>query len=162
MMMVTFIMFVMVPVSAAFRLEGCLDLLKIRSKATQHVFDHVVGSNKQDASPNLGRQVPIAQVPGKAHELDRLYMSDFDNILWRGLDLQPSSIVQSQAVAIRHGDGLGKVQKDIFSMIGCEANSPAMTRVEIKRKGVDGFFVRPVSSRAMDGSALHDCPQYRK
>jgi hypothetical protein len=162
MMMMAFIMFVMVTVSAAFRLESGMDFLKVCSEATEHVFNHLVGSNKKDTSSNLGRQVPIAQVPGKAHELDRIFMPDFDNILWSGLDLQPSSIFQSQAVAIRHGDGLGKVQEDIFSMVGCQANSPAMTRVEIKRESAEGFFVRPMSSRAMDGSALHDCPQYRK
>jgi hypothetical protein len=47
-------------------------------------------------------------------------------------------------------------------MVSRETNSAAMTRIEIKRESADGFVVRPVSSGAMDGSALHDCPQYRK
>jgi hypothetical protein len=55
--MLTFIMcvLVLVPVSAAFWLESCLDLLKICSETTEHVFDHVVGSNQKNVSSNFGR-----------------------------------------------------------------------------------------------------------
>ena len=75
-----------VPVSAAFRLESCLDRLNICSETVEHVFDHVVGANKKDLSSNFSRQVSIAQVPGKANQLNGILMSDFDKILWRGLD----------------------------------------------------------------------------
>jgi len=77
---------VMVPVGvcAAFRLESCLDPLKICSEAAEHVFDHVVRPNKKDLSSNFGRQVSIAQVPGKADQLKRIFVFDFDNILGSG------------------------------------------------------------------------------
>jgi len=78
---------VSVTVSTAFRLEGGLDLSKIRTQATEHIFDYVVGPNKKDMVSNFGRQMSITQVPGKADQLDRIFMSDFDNILWSGLDL---------------------------------------------------------------------------
>src|SRR6516225_5056501 len=115
MVTLAFMRLVMVSVSAAFRLESCLDFLKICSETAEHVFDHVVGSNAKDLSSNFGWQVSIAQVPGKAHQLNGIFMSDFDDILGSGLHLQPPSIVQPQSVPIRHGNCLGKVQKDIFS-----------------------------------------------
>jgi hypothetical protein len=87
MVMLAFMRLVMVSVSAAFRLESCLDRLEICSETSEHVFDHVVGSNEKNLSSNFGWQVSIAQVPGKAHQLNRIFMSDFDNILGSGLDL---------------------------------------------------------------------------
>ena len=86
-MMASMSVMVSVPVSAAFWLESCADSLQFSSEATEHVFDHMVGANKKDLASNLRRQVAIAQVPGKAHQLNGIFMPDFDNILWRGLDL---------------------------------------------------------------------------
>src|SRR5215472_4353988 len=153
---------VAMPVSTAFGLESCLGLLKICAQAAQHVFDHVVRPYKKNMVSNFGWQMPVAQVPGKAHQLYWIFMPDFDNVLGSGLDLQPPSIVQPQPVPVRQGNCLGKVQKDIFSVVRHETNSPAVTCVEIKGESADGLLFRPVSSGAMDGSALHNCPQYRK
>jgi len=78
MVMVTFmaIVIVLVPVGATFWLESCHDLLKIGSEATKHVFDYMVGSNKKNISANFRRQMPITQVPGKAHQLVAVSVSD--------------------------------------------------------------------------------------
>jgi hypothetical protein len=85
---------VAMPVSAAFGLERGLDRLKMCPEAAEHVFDHVVGPNPKDVVSNLRRQMPIAQVPSKAHKLYRIFMSDFDNILCSSVNLQPPSIFQ--------------------------------------------------------------------
>ena len=78
---------VAVTVSTAFRLEGGLDLLKIRAQATEHIFYYMVGPNKKNMVTNFSRQMPITQVPCQAHQLDRIFVSDFDNILRGGLNL---------------------------------------------------------------------------
>ena len=150
------------PVSAAFRLESCLDFLKICTETAEHVFDHVIGSNKKDLFSNFGRQVSIAQVPGKADQLKTIFVSDFNKILRSGYYLEPSSIVKSQPVPVGHGNCLGKVQKDIFSMVCCETDPPAMTRVEIKCERAHGVLLRPMSGGTMNGSALHDCSSVQK
>ena len=89
MLMLAAMMFVVVAVtvSTAFRLEGRLDLLKTRSQITEHIFDDVVGPNKKNMISNFRRQVPITQVPCKAHQLYRIFMSDFHQILGGGLNL---------------------------------------------------------------------------
>ena len=82
MMMPTVVMVVMVAVaavSAAFGLEGGLHLHKIRSEAMEHILDHVVGPNAKNLVSNFSRQMPISQMPGKAHELIGIFMPDFDN-----------------------------------------------------------------------------------
>ena len=89
MMMFTAMMFVVVAVtvSTAFRLKGGLHFLEIGPQATEHVFDYVVGPNKKNVVSNFGRQMPIAQVPGKTYELYRIVMSDFNEILRCRLNL---------------------------------------------------------------------------
>ncbi len=90
MMMPTLIMAVMVAVtavSAAFGLEGGLDLYKIRSEAMEHILDHIVGPNAKNLVSNFSRQMPISQMPSKAHELIRIFMPDFDNKLRSGSNL---------------------------------------------------------------------------
>jgi hypothetical protein len=81
-------MFVMVgvTVSAALGLEGGLDLSELGSEATKHIFDDVVGPNPKNVVSNFSRQMSITQVPGKTHQLYRIFMSDFYKILGSSLD----------------------------------------------------------------------------
>ena len=88
--MPTFILVVMVvvpAVSAAFGLEGGVDLYKIRSEAMEHIFNHMVGPNAKNLVSNFRKQMPIPQVPSQAHKLMGIFMPDFDNKLRRGLNL---------------------------------------------------------------------------
>jgi hypothetical protein len=89
MMLFAAMMFVVVAVtvSTTFRLKGGLDHLKIRPQATEHIFYYVVRPNQKNMVSNFGRQMPITQMPCQAHQLDRILVSDFDNVLHSGLNL---------------------------------------------------------------------------
>jgi hypothetical protein len=119
-------------VGAAFGLERDLHLYEIRSKTNQHILDHVVRPNAKNLVPNLGRQMPISQMPRKTRQLIGVFMSDFDNELRRRLNLEPSTIFKLQAISIGHGNRLGKVEQDIFALIPSQANSASMARVKIE------------------------------
>ena len=80
----------------------------------------------------------------------KIFVSDFDDGLRGGVDLKPPSIVQLQAISIRHCDGLWQVEKDIFPLIRSKANAAAMARVKIERERTCCFFFRPMSSGAMN------------
>jgi hypothetical protein len=54
MAVIVFVM-VTVTVSPAFGLERSLDLFEIRSEATEHVFDHMIGPNQKDTFSNFSR-----------------------------------------------------------------------------------------------------------
>ncbi len=149
-------------VSAAFGLEGGLHLDKIRSEATEHVFDHVIGPDAKNVVSNFSRQMPISEMPSKTRKLVGIFMPDFDDRLRSSLNLQPPPIFQLQAISIGHRNGLRKVEKDIFAMIRSQANAPAMARVEIKRQSACRFFLRPMPGRAMNRSAMHGGDQYMK
>ena len=81
-------------VSTPFRLKGhsCLD--QDCSEALQHVLDHVIGPYAKRFLPYLGRQMPITQVPGKAHQLTWIVVRDFNDGLRSGLKLQPLPIIK--------------------------------------------------------------------
>jgi hypothetical protein len=149
-------------IRAAFGLKGCLHLNELRSKATEHILDHMVGPNPKNVASNFSRQVPVSQMPRKAHELMGIFVSDFHNQLGSSLNLQPPPIFQLQAIAIGHRNGLRKVKEDIFTMIGSQANTAAMARVEIERQSACRFFLRPMPGGAINGSIAHCHPQYRK
>jgi hypothetical protein len=122
----------------------------------------MVGPNTKSVVSNFSRQVPVSQVPRKAHELMGIFVSDFHNQLGSCLNLQPPSIFQLQAIAIGHRNGLRKVKEDIFAMIGSQANTPAVARIKIERQSACRFFFRPMPGGAMNGSIAHCHPQYRK
>jgi len=163
MMMPAVAVFVIVAaVCAAFGLKRGLHLHELRSKAMEHIFNHVVGPNTKNVVSNFSRQVPVSQMPRKAHEFMGIFVSDFYNQLGSSLNLQPPPIFELQAIAIGHRDGLRKVKENIFAMIRSQANTAAMARVEIERQTAYRFFLGPMPGGAMNGSAVHRHPQYRK
>lgn len=137
-------------VCAAFGLEGDLYLHEVRSETAEHILDHMVGTNAKNVVPNFRRQMPVSQMPSKPRKFMRIFVSDFDDGLRGGVDLQPPSVVQLQAISIRHCDGLWQVEKDIFPLIRSKANAAAMARVKIERERACCFFFRPMSSGAMN------------
>jgi hypothetical protein len=141
-------------VSAAFRLERGLHLYKICSEAKEHILDHVVRPNAKNLVSNFSRQMPISQMPREASKLVGMFMSDFDNELRRGLNLEPPTIFELQAISVGHSNRLGKVEQDIFASIPNQTDAASMPRVEIKSKGACRFFRRPIPGESMNGSAM--------
>jgi hypothetical protein len=122
----------------------------------------MIGPDAKNVVSNFSRQMPISEVPSKTRKLVGIFMPDFHDRLCGGLDFQPSPILKLQAIAICHRDGLWKIKEDIFAMIGSQANTAAMARVEIERESACRFFFRPMPGGAMNGSIAHCHPQYRK
>jgi hypothetical protein len=154
-------------VSTAFGLEGGLHFSEIRSQSKEHILDHMIGPNAKNLVSDLGRQMPISQMPGKAHKLIRVSMPDFDDKFCRGLNPEPSPILKLQAISIGHRDRFRQVEKDVFTLIRCQANATAMARVKIESDRARRFFLRPksggsMSVSAMNGGAMRSHNQYMK
>ena len=156
------VLVIVATVRAAFGLKRSLHLDEFRSKAMEHIFDHMVGPDPKNVVSNFSRQVPVSQMPRETYELMWISVSDFDNGLSSSLNLQPPSVLQLQAISIGHGNRFRKVKKDIFAMIGSQANTSAVPRIKIERQCACRFFFRPMPRGAMNGSIAHCHPQYRK
>jgi hypothetical protein len=143
-------MIAVVAVRAAFRLERGLHLHKRRSEAVEHLLDHMIGPNPKQLIANFSGQMPISQMPGKAHKLMGIFVPDFDKGFRSGLDFQQSPVFKLQRIPIRHRSCFREVKEDIFALIGSQANAAAMARVEIERERASRSFLRPVSGGAMN------------
>ena len=149
-------------VGAAFRLERGLQLRKLGAEAVEHLLDHMVGSNAKNPIANFGRQMPISQMPGKAHELTGFFMLYFDDSLGSGLDLQQPPVFKLQGISIGHRNRFRKVEKDVFALIRNESDAAAMARVEIERERTRRRLLGPVPRETMDESVMHRHYQYIK
>jgi hypothetical protein len=149
-------------VSAAFGLEGGLHLYKIRFEVMEHILDHMVGANAKSLIANFSRQMSISQMPSKTHELIGIFVPNFDNRLRCGPHGEQSPVFKLQRIPIGHRNCFREVEKDIFALIGSQANAAAMARVEIESDRASRPFLRPVSGGAMNRSAMHRSPQYMK
>jgi len=161
MMMLAVIMVQMVAaVSAAFGLEGARHPYESRSEAVEHLLDHMVGPDAKNLVPDFSRQMPISQVPGKAYELAGVFMPDLDDCFRRGLNPEPSPIFKLQAISIGHGDRVGKVENDVFTVIRSQANATAMSLVKVESERAHRLFLRPMAGGSMMegttyGEAMH-------
>jgi hypothetical protein len=72
-------------------------------------------------------------------------MSDFYEVLERGLNLQPPSIFQLQPISIGHGYRLRKVEKNIVALICPQTKAAAMACVEIESERTCCLFLRPLA-----------------
>ena len=158
-MVSVFVMAVMVTVATvrtALGLKGSAHVYKIGSEAAEHILDDMVGPNAKNLVLNFSGQMPIAQVPSKAHKLIGIFMSDFNEKFGSRLDLQPSSIIELQAISIRHCDRFRKIEEDLFALVGRHPDATAMARVRVERQSVDRFFLRPMPGGSMSGSTVND------
>jgi hypothetical protein len=122
----------------------------MRFETMEHILDHMVRPNAKNLVSDFGGQMPIAQMPSKAHELIGIFMPDLDNKLRSGLDLQQPAVIKLQAIAIGHRNHVRKVEKDIFALIRRQANAAAMARVKIESQSACRLFLRPMPGGAMN------------
>jgi hypothetical protein len=67
-----------------------------------------------------------------------------------------------QRISIGHRNRFREVKKNMFALIGSQANAAAMARIEIEGDRTSRPFLWPVSGGAMNRSAMHRPPQYMK
>jgi len=140
-------------VRAAFGVERGVHLSQICSEAVEHVLDDVVGPDAKNPIPDFSRQMPISQMPGKAHELIRIVMPHFDDRFRSGPNPEPSPIFELQAISIGHGHRVGEIEKDVLTLIHGQANATAMARLVVERERTGRSFLRPMAGGSMGGSA---------
>src|SRR5215467_13895259 len=125
------------PIGTAFGLKGRFNSQQLCSEANKHVFDHVIGPEEKGILANLGREMTVTQMPSEAHQLTPILMLDLYKYFGSSNDPEPVAVIQLQPIAVGHSDCLGKIKKNILSVVRRETNSSPMTRVEIERESAD-------------------------
>jgi len=93
------VVMVAITIGAALRLERGLHVAKLRSEAMEHVLNDMIGPNAKSIVANFSRQMPVSQMPGKAHELIGVVVSDLDDGLRSGLNLQQPAVFKLQGTS---------------------------------------------------------------
>ena len=116
----------------------------------EHVLDHMIRANAKNPVENFSRQVPVSQMPGKAHELIGITVPYLDDRLRRGLNREQSPIFKLQGIPISHGNRFWKIKKHVLALIRNEVDAAAMARVEIDCQSARCFFLWPKAGGAMN------------
>jgi hypothetical protein len=116
-------------IGSAFRLKRSFASQQFGPKAEKHLFNHMIGPYENGVLTNFRWQMAISEVPGETHQLMPVRMGNFQKRFCSGSDCEPVSVIELQSVAVRHRDGFGQIEKNVFSVVWREANSTTMPRV---------------------------------
>jgi hypothetical protein len=148
----------MAAVRTGLRLEGCLQLRERRSEAAEHLFDDVVRPDAKSLTPDLGRHMPVAEMPRESDELTRFRVSDVDHGLRRRSNDEPRPVLELHAVSIGHWDRYRQIEKHLVALIGDQTEASTMPMVEIESDRADCEFLRPFTGASMNDRPLrHSC-----
>ena len=113
-------------VSTAFRIESGVDLCDGRAQIFKHVPDHVVSTDADVIGVNLSREMPISKVPRQDQEVMPVATTDFIQRLRCRHDLHDPPVFQLQTISISQKPGLGKIQQEGNSVVGCQFQPTSM------------------------------------
>ena len=100
-------------VGAAFRLERPLDLDDLGAKPLQHLGDDMILPDPQPFRPDLGLQVPVAEVPGNAGLMQGIASAHFQQRFGFGDDVDEAAVLQRIGIAMTEGRRLGQIDQDL-------------------------------------------------
>ena len=127
----------MVVIGAAFRIERRLDLDHIGAEVLQHVADHRIAADQDDVGLELGRQVPVADVPGKAQQGLRTVGAHRHQRLGPGDDAHIAATAQRQPIAAAQMLRAVQVQQVCGARGSGDDDTAAMTAVVVEHGLVD-------------------------
>ena len=144
----------MAAVGAAFRLKCSLQLDERGSKTAEHVFDDVIRSNPKSLAAQLGRHMPIPEMPREPHELTRVVVGDVDDGFRRSSNDEPTSVLDLQSVSIAHGGCSAQVEEHLVALICDQTDTTTVPVVEGERERTDRELLRPFAGASMNDGSL--------
>jgi len=141
-------------VSAAFRVEGRLDLGDAGAEPSRHILDHMIAADAQTFLQQFGRQMAIAQMPGDAHQRRGVNAAYFHKLLGRGDDFDDASVLERQPIARPQHHRLGQVQQEGQPAHAGHRNASPITVVIVEDHGI-GWLAGPGAGGTNGMSVLH-------
>ena len=154
-------MIVLVPVDlamavgASFGIEGGEHRRHRGAEPSQHVLDDMVVADAQPVAEELGRQVPVAQMPGNADEIGRAGGSDLQEALGNRLHQDQPAILQLERIAVLHDGGFLEIEQKHRLADATHDEAAAVAIVALQRERV-GRRTGPCSGGKDAGCGDHD------
>jgi hypothetical protein len=123
-------------IGAAFGIERRFDLDQARAQPSHHRLDHMIAADAQSPLRDLGRQVPIAEVPGEANQMLRIAPPDFQKRFGRRHHLDQPAIFEHQRVAAPQGDRIFQIEQKFQPMRAPHHQPPTMAIIKIEHDAI--------------------------
>lgn len=147
---------VAVIIGAALGLERPIHGAHRAALATDHLGQHMVVLDIDRVRRDLGRGVAVADMPGDAHQAQRVLGADLEQGLRRGLDQHEPAILQLHGVAIGERGRLVEIEQDVEPAIALERETAAIAILMVEGQRIDDAIC-PDRGLANDGGgAQHD------
>jgi hypothetical protein len=138
MMIVTMmVMVVRADMGAALRLEGALHQGHGAALPTGEFRERRIVLDIEGIIRDLGEAVIAAEVPGEAHEAERVFRLHFQETFGLRLHLHESAILQAQRITVIDGGLHVEIEDDIGSRLTLERGLTAIARLMIERHRID-------------------------
>lgn len=124
-------------IGAALGLEGALDRRHRAALATDHLGEDVILLDIDRIGGDLSGGVAVADMPGDAHQPQRVLGADFDQALRRGLDLDEAAVFQLHGIAIGQHGRLVEIEQDVEPAIALERDAAAVAVLVVERQRLD-------------------------
>lgn len=125
-------------ICAALGIERRFDFHHTCAEPAHHLLDHVVAADAQGLGQELGRQMPVAEMPGHAHQMARVLAADLDQRLGCRDHLDQAAVFQHQRVAAAQGDDVRQVEQEFQPARAGHRHAPPMPVVEFEHDRVSG------------------------
>ena len=125
-------------IGAAFGIERRLDLDDARAEALHHRLDDVIAPDPQALGHDLGRQMPVAEMPGDPNQMMRIDAADFHQRLRRGDHFDQPAVLEHQRVAAAQRYGVFKIEQEFEPARADHRHPPPVPVVEIEHDGIGG------------------------
>ncbi len=125
-------------IGSAFRIERRFDDGDARAKAAHHILDDMIAANAEALADDLGRQMPVAEMPGDPHEMVWISTANFHQRFGRRHHLDQPPVFQHQRIAAAQRDGFLQVQQEFQPARAGHRHPPPVPVVETENHRIGG------------------------
>lgn len=143
-------------IGAAFGLERALDLAHGAALAADHLGEHMVVLDIDRVGGDLGRGMAIADMPGDAHQPQRVLGADFEQALRRSLDQDEPAVLQLDRVAVVQCRRLVEIEQDIEPAIALQRDAATVAVLMVEGQRLDDLVQLDRGLASDGGGAQHD------
>ena len=148
-------------VGAALGLERTFRPLHRRAQPDDQLLEHMVRTDGDDPPADLGRNVPVAQVPGQPGEPGGIARHHLEHRLGGRPDPDPVAVVEAQPVSGRHRHRPPEVEQHRFAVVELQQDPAAVPGVVVERDAAARRVPRPGPGRSVKTGPAHQNRKYR-
>lgn len=148
-------------VRAVFRIERGLDHRYRSTEKPDHIFNNMITPDQDAIRQQHDRQMPIAEMPGNAHEIGRRCRRDFRKLFFCRHYPNSAAVFQQERIALSNPMRTRQIEQKFESIFSRHRQTTAMPIVKIERHLIIDQPVTGALGLACNGTK-HRSPQNRK